>query len=118
MVVHLEECSEGFARLAFRAGHFATNPRAYMFAPRALHVLPPVVTEHARIAYRINEFYKDYAHQSEVNKGKALVLQNARQNMQTSVKVRSACKNAVAKWGKVRVELTQALYKEIFGKKA
>ena len=117
MTLGLEKCSERFGRLAFRASHFATNPGAYMFTPRALHVLPPVVTAHARIAYMVNNFYRDHTHRFEVNKGKALVLDSARHNIHRAWRVRTAYKRAVAKWGKVRVELTQALYKEVFGDK-
>lgn len=117
MTADLEACSEKFGRLAFRASHFAANPGAYMFAPRAVHVLPPVVTEHARIAYMVNDFYHAYTHQFEVNKGKAFVLDAARSNIHLAWRSQSAYRIAVAKWGKVRVELTKALYKEVFGDK-
>lgn len=117
MTADLHKCTERFARLAFRASHFATNPAAYMFTPRAMHVIPPVVKEHVAIASKLDKFYREYTHACEVKKGISLVLENAREYRLRGSKTRVAYKKALAKWGKVRIELTQTLYKEVFGDK-
>lgn len=117
MYLELQRCSSRFSQLACRAGNFAANPAAYMFVPRAMHVLPPVVTNHARIARVIDTFYKEYIHLFELNKGIVMVLENARETSWSDREARKAYSEAVAMWGKVRDELTQALYKEVFGEK-
>lgn len=89
-----------------------------MFAPRAMHVLPPVVTDHVKIANKVDRFYKEYIHWFQTEKGIATVLKNARENRWRDKQVRVAYRRALAKWGRVREEVTQALYKEVFGKKS
>jgi hypothetical protein len=116
MTADLKKCSERFPRLAWRANQYAANPGAYMFIPRAKHVLPPVVTEHVRIANKLDTFYKNYLHQLAVEKGKNLVLQNVRDNCRRSEQTQAAYRKALVKWKKLRLKLTDALYKEIFGR--
>jgi hypothetical protein len=117
MLASLDYCSDHFDQIAFRARNFASNPRAYMFQPRAKHVIPPIVVRHAHVDWRIRYFYKNYIFQLLTEKGRQMVLNSARMNVHSSHVVVAGFKHALAVWGSVRMKMTQGMYDEVYGKR-
>jgi hypothetical protein len=112
MTAHLNKCAGTFPHLVYRARQFAENPAAYMFAPRAKRVLPPIVLQHVRIANTAN--YKMHLHNAVQNKGKMLVLQNVRNNCRVHRRMDDAYEKMLDKWKRIRREVTDHLIKEVY----